>query len=261
MWDDESKKVVQTNHPNMRQLLFDKDLDGKQDGGYSKMLDYMDVIEVHPPQDIFVDPATISDVKQRDRQRMRPWMELIKSGRRIPGVVNTDAHYNWHGSGWLRNWVRCSSDDPAEIKTDEMITSLESGRIVMSTGPYMTVQLHHADLKQPAEIGDDVSIGSKAAELEVKIQCANWLDVNRVEVFVNGVMQPDLSRRRGTHADDFADGVVKFDQRLPIEISGDSFIIVAAIGEKLQLGRVMGTNYGKTPPVVVSNPIFVRAPQ
>ncbi len=261
MWDDESKKVVQTNHPNMRQMLFDRNLDGKEDGGYAKMLDYMDVIEVHPPQDIFVDPATISDVKKRDQNRIRPWMELIKSGRRIPGVVNTDAHYNWHGSGWLRNWLRSSSDDPANIKTEEMINSLEAGRIVMSTGPYMTVQLHHNDLKQPAEIGDQVTIDANAAELAVTIQCANWLDVNRVEVFVNGEIQPELSRRRSTHPDAFASGVVKFDQRLPIEITGDSFIIVAAIGEKMQLGRVMGTGYGKMPPVVVSNPIFVKAPE
>ena len=260
MWDDNADKVVQTNHPNMRQMLFDKDLDGSDDGGYSKMLDYMDVIEVHPLQDIFVDPASIEDPKQRDKNRIRPWLDLIKSGRRIPGVVNTDAHYNWHGSGWLRNWVRSSTDDPAEITTEEMIKSLEAGRIVMSTGPFMTVRLEHSDLERPAEIGDAVTIGSKDATVAVQIQCPNWLDINRVEVFVDGKMQPELSRRRTTHPGDFGDDLIKFDQQLPVKVTGDTFIVVAAIGEKQQLGRVMGTRYGQFPPVVVSNPIFVKTP-
>ena len=65
-------------------------------------------------------------------QRMR----LIASGKRIPGVVNTDAHYNFHGSG-ARNWIRCSTDDPAKISTEEMTSRLQTGQIVMSTGPFM----------------------------------------------------------------------------------------------------------------------------
>ena len=256
MWDDGAKKVVQTNHPNMRQMVFDRDLDGNQDGGFSKMLNYMDVIEVHPPEDIFKSDSDFKDQKSRDRSRMKPWMELIKSGRRIPGVVNTDAHYNWHGSGPLRNWVRSDTDDPAAISVDNMIDSLELGKVIMSTGPYMTVHLHHPKLQQPAEIGDKVRIEGPG-ELEVKIQCANWLDVNRVEVFVDGEPVDGLKRTRSTHSESFADDVVKFHQRLPINLKTGSFIIVAAIGENLQLGRVMGEQYGKRPPVVVSNPIYI----
>ncbi len=258
MWDEDADKVVQTNHPNLRQMVHDRDLDGKDDGGFAKMLDYMDIIEVHPPEDIFLSPEQVAEKKNPDASRMQPWMDLIKNGRRIPGVVNTDAHYNWHGSGWLRNWVRCSTDDPAEIETDEMTRRLETGQIIMSTGPYMTVQLHHEDLEQPAEVGDSVAVSHGRVEVSIKVQCANWLDINRVEVFVNGQMQGELSRTRAKHADDFEDGVVKFDQRLPITLPEDAFVIVAAIGERLELGRVMGENYGRRPPVVVSNPIYVK---
>ena len=258
MWDDNSDKVVQTNHPNMKQLLRDRDLDGEEDGGFSKMLDFMDIIEVHPAELIF---QTGKDPKENDRggsNRIRPWMELIASGRRIPGVVNTDAHYNLNGSGWRRNWIRCSTDDPSKISVDEMTRRLEGGQIVMSTGPFMHVQLHSDTLNQPAEVGDDVKLSDGQGEIAVKIQCANWLDVNRVEVFVGGKPVESLSRKRSSHPDAFGDGVVKFDQRLPITIDQDTFIIVAAIGEKLEMTRVMGQEYGKRPPVVVSNPIFVR---
>jgi hypothetical protein len=257
MWDDSADKVVQINHPNLKQMLFDRDLDGNDDGGFAKMLDYTDVMEVHPPEDIFLTDEQIASKKDPGQVRMRPWMDLIASGQRIPGVVNTDAHYNFNGSGWLRNWVRCSTDDPAKIETEEMIKRLEKGQIIMSTGPFMSVAFRHDGLDQPAGIGDSVTVNSDQGLLDVRIQCANWLDVNRVEVFVNGKLVPELSRTRTSHPQSFADGVVKFDQTLPVKLPRDSFIIVAAIGEKLELGRVMGESEGRRPPVVVSNPIYV----
>ncbi len=84
-----------------------------------------------------------------------------------------------------------------------------------------------------------------------------WLDVNRVEVFVNGEIQPELSRTRAEHPEVFSNDIVKFNQRLAVTLPEDAFIIVAAIGERLQLGRVMGASGGQRPPVAVSNPIYV----
>jgi len=121
----------------------------------------------------------------------------------------------------------------------------------------MSVSLDHARLEKAAQIGDSVQLPKTGATLNIKVQCANWLDVNRVEVFVNGQMRPELSRTRATHPSDFDQGVVKFEQSLPLDFKEDSFVIVAAIGERLQLGRVMGDKEGKRQPVVVSNPIFV----
>ena len=42
-----------------------------------------------------------------------------------------------------------------------------------------------------------------------------------------------------------------------MELKTDSHVIVATIGEGFQLGRVMGPDRGKAPPVAVANPIFV----
>ena len=85
MWDDEADKVVQSNHPNMRQMLRDRNLDGEDDGGFAKMLDFMDVIEVHPPEMIFLDEQKTRELKNPDGNRMLPWMRLIASGKRIRG--------------------------------------------------------------------------------------------------------------------------------------------------------------------------------
>ena len=90
-----------------------------------------------------------------------------------------------------------------------------------------------------------------------KVQCPNWLDVNRVQVFLNGRPAKELNFTRRTTPDRFAGGVVKFDQTIELELEEDAHVIVAAIGEGLESGRVMGPKWGKQMPVAVSNPIFV----
>ncbi len=56
MWDGGAEKLVQINHPNIVQMIGDKDLNGSPDGGFEKMFSFMDVIEVHPLDLIFTRP-------------------------------------------------------------------------------------------------------------------------------------------------------------------------------------------------------------
>ena len=100
MWDGGSDKLVQENHPNLVQVLADKDDDGKFDGGFAKMFNFMDVMEVHPLEGIFT-PPTRGDNGKLSRNPVFHWMQLLNLGYRIPGVVNTDAHYTYHDSGWI----------------------------------------------------------------------------------------------------------------------------------------------------------------
>ncbi len=258
MWDNKSDKLVQGNHPNIHQILGDKDTDGKPDAGFRKMLGFMDVIEVHPPAEILV--AADDEGFKTKRNPMFQWMQLLNLGYRITGVVNTDAHYNYHGSGWLRNYVKSTTDDPAKVKTMDMVHTSERGNVVMTTGPFMEVSLRSLDSdkkdKPPTSPGDDAVAKGGKVELSIRVQCSNWLDVNRVQVFVNGrASKHNLTRR--TTPDKFNNGVVKFDQKLTIELEKDAHVIVAAAGEGLELGRVMGPRFGKQMPIAVSNPIFV----
>ncbi len=256
LWDNASDKVVQTNHPNLPQILGDKDLDGKADGGFRGMLGWMDVIEVHPPQLIFQTPAANISPGDKNDNRMFFWMQLLNLGYRIPGVVNTDAHYNFHGSGWLRNYVRSSSDVPTEISVAEMIQSTEHGNLVMTTAPFMEafVTDNEGGYYIP---GDDVPAG-KAKKLTIRVQCANWYDINKVQVFANGRALPEMLFTRKTTPQLFSNNTVRFEANIELpEFAEDTHIIVAAIGEGLTLGPVMGPEQGKLPPIAVANPIFL----
>ncbi len=259
LWDDMSEKLVQMNHPNLPQILGDKDLDGKVDEGFEKMFGFVDVIEVHPPQQIFTPPAKMADGKL-ERNPAFHWMQMLNLGYQKTGVINTDAHYNFHGSGGYRNYIKSSSDDPAKIDTMEMVHNSEHGHLVMTTGPFLEVKLTPPPADSQREFampGDGVVAQGGRCKLSIRVQCPNWFDVNRVQVFLNGRADDSLNFTRRQHGERFKAGVVKFDAELPLTLRRDTHIIVATIGEELTMGRVMGPQWGTQPPCAVANPIFV----
>jgi hypothetical protein len=259
LWDNKSDKLVQMNHPNLPQILGDRNEDGQPDGGFERMFGFVDVIEIHPPQGIF-SPPTKGDDGKLARNPTFHWMQMLNRGYRISGVINTDSHYNWHESGYFRNFIKSTTDDPANTDTMEMVHAAEKGNLIVSTGPFMTVEATGttSDGKVlKAGPGDDLA-AEEDLSLHIRVQCPNWFDINRVQVFLNGRAAKELNFTRRETPDRFTDETVRFEARVPIALKEDTHLIVAAIGEGLELGPVMGPNYGgKLPPVAVSNPIFV----
>jgi hypothetical protein len=275
LWDDNSDKLVQGNHPNLPQILGDRDLNGEPDDGLRKMFGFMDVVEVHPPQGIFTPPTQL-DMGKGPRNAIFHWMQMLNLGYRIPGVVNTDAHYNFHGSGGLRNYIKSSTDDPAKIETMEMVHESEKGHIVMTNGPFLEVSARAfsrprdgdvaVDRKSPSNPGlpagatalpgDDLAAPEGQVELTIRVQCPNWFDINRVQVFLNGRPEKNVNFTRRENPDRFGKEAVRFNATVPVKLTTDTHIIVAAIGEGLTVGSIMGPSWGKQPPTAVANPIF-----
>ncbi len=263
-WDDVAEKLVQQNHPDIGWLFFDADGDGKPDDGYKNGFAMMHVIEVHPIHQILDMKPTRIVTTQQGRRELRNetifnWLQLLNQGHRIPGVVNTDAHYNFHGSGWLRNWVRTDTETPGDIEALDIVRHSKKGHIVMSTGPYLEVRVVGATGGSPlpdAIPGDDVRLEKGKGTLHVRVQCPNWLDIDRVLVLVNGRPDPKLNFTRKDHAKMFGDGPVKFDQKIDLALEKDAHLIVVAIGEEFELGDVMGPQWGRMNPVAISNPIY-----
>jgi hypothetical protein len=257
LWDGNSEKLVQQNHPDIGHLFFDKNGDGKPDGGFGKAIGFMDVIEVHPPHTIF-QPATSGGAATRNNTIFN-WLQLLNQGYRLPGVVNTDAHYNFHGSGFLRIYLESETDNPAKVETLDMVHAAEHGHIIMTSGPYLEVLVvgEEAGEKRNGTAGDDLSIPGGKATLKVRVQCPNWFDIDRVQVFLNGQPEPSLNFTRSTTPERFTGGTVKFDQELPLALTGDTHVIVAAAAEKSTLGPVMGGEHAKDMPIAVSNPIYI----
>jgi hypothetical protein len=259
LWDNKSDKLVQMNHPNLPQILGDRNEDGQPDAGFERMFGFVDVIEVHPPQGIF-DPPEKGASGKLERNPVYHWMQMLNLGYRQPAVINTDSHYNYHESGYFRNFLKSSTDDPARIDTMEMVHAAERGHVVVSTGPFLSVEASAARAEGrliKAIPGDDLAAADGSVQLAIRVQCPNWLDINRVQVFLNGRAAKELNFTRRTTPERFSDETVRFQATVPLALAADTHIIVAAIGEGLTLGPVMGPNHGgKLPPAAVSNPIF-----
>jgi hypothetical protein len=254
MWDGGSDKLVQINHPNLPQIVGDRDKDGSPDVGFEKMFSFMDVVEVHPLDRIFYTAETL-DEQRKDPYAVFSWLQLMNLGYRIPGVVNTDAHWNFHGSGFLRNYIKSSIDEPAKNSVAELVHTCEHGRIMLTNGPFMEVTA--ASDKGKAEVGDDLAAPGGKLRLKIRVQCPNWLEVNRVQVFVNGKQEPKWNFTQRTHPAMFKRATVIFDQEVPIELASDAHLVVACAGEGKGLGDVMGPDHAKDMPTAVGNPIFV----
>ena len=263
LWDGGSEKLVQENHPDIGQVFFDKDGDGQPDGGFKGMFGYMDVIEVHPLEKVLPFQAThYYTYRQRTtlhNHRIFNWLQLLNQGYRIPGVVNTDAHYTFHGSGWRRNYLSSPTDDPAQIKTLDIVHAAERGNLIMTNGPFLEVHAKAAreGPKAAGTAGDEIRAPDGKLTLHVHVQCPNWFDVDRVQILVNGQPDPLLNYTRADHPGRFSDDVVKFDHQIPVELKSDAHLIVVAVGESSKLGPVMGPKRGQAAPVAVSNPIYV----
>ncbi len=259
-WDNKSDKLVQMNHPNLVTIMGDKDSDGSADEGFEPMFGFVDVVEVHPLSSILEDVTSLPAPGKRGNVIFN-WLQLLNQGYRMPGVINADAHYNFHGSGFRRNFIRCSTDNPAEIDTMEIVRNSVKGKIVMTNGPFVSAQVRGVDPKENqkvvGQIGDDVTLKKDSIRLDIKVQCANWYDINRIQILVNGRPQDDLNFTRRENKEMFGNGVVKFEQSIEVPLEEDAHLIVIAAGEGLQLGRVMGPTYGSNMPIAVTNPIYV----
>jgi len=160
-------------------------------------------------------------------------LEIIGLGRKLSGAGGNQVTLDIQPCGYLqvqmRNFVRSSTDVAAEIDTMEMLHRSEQGQLVMTTGPFLEVTVH------------------------IRVQCANWFDINRVQILLNGKLNDRYNYTRREHGERFGLGVVKIE----LEVTQDTHIVVATAGEGLQLGPVMGADRGKQVPVAESNPVFV----
>lgn len=255
--DDRSEKLIQVNHPDLGWMFYDKNGDGQRDSGHERAFPFMDVVEIHPIDlALRLGPTWEIDGKTFHNTVFN-WLQLLNQGFRIYGVVNTDAHYNYHGSGSLRNWIQSSTDDPAKIDPMEMVKAAERGRLIMSNGPYLEVYATETGQSSRYVAGQDLKAASGRITLKVRVQCPNWLDVNRLFVLVNGRVHSKHDYSREKTPDAFRGGNVKFDRTLDLELKDDAHIVVVTGNTETTLSSIYGPTFGKARPAAVTNPIFV----
>lgn len=256
---------IQINHPDMVENFIDRDGDGRADGGYMNLGAMIDGIETENGVGmnfgmsiLAAAPFTVARNAQTRQEEVRyvtefVWLQLLNRGHRMWGVAVADAHSVYgNGVGGWRMYIPSASDKPPEIKWGEISRHAKAGRIVLTTGPYLEV-----------ETIDGVRAGGTtrangSIDLKVRVQCTDWLDIDRVQVLVNGRQRKDVNFTRRSHPQLFSDAVVKFDQTINVPLTEDAHLIVVATGENANLAVGYGTSpQAQMRPVAYNNPIFV----
>lgn len=258
---EERDRWIHVNHPDMSENFVDSNRDGRPDGGYAFFGNLIDGLEsqnyrgsnILAGAPFQIGKARTGLGKQVNYFREFIWLQLLNQGLTVWGIGVADAHHVYgNGVGSWRTYIPSSTDDPAQIDWREMSRNAKAGRMILTSGPYLEV-----------ETGSGIIAGghdrvSGELELNVRVQCPNWFDVDRVQVLVNGAQDERYNYTRENNAEMFGDDVVKFDHKLSLDLSEDAHIIVVAIGEKETLQRGFGTStQASIQPCAYNNPIYI----
>jgi hypothetical protein len=241
---------VQANHPNVGGVFFDRDEDGVEDGGFTGFEQLIDAAEVWSEEILNLNP---NYARRAGANRTFGWLQMLNQGRHVWCVAVSDAHRVFgNGVGGWRTYVPSSTDEPAEIDHQEIIRSSKAGRMMITNGPFLKVTT-----------ADGLPIGSSVVsegyiDLKIHVQTPNWLEIDRVQVLVNGRQPEQYNFRKSVNPGMFTDGVVNFDQTVRVMLQKDAHLIVVAIGEGSNIEQGWGLNpYGRMHPVAYTNPIYV----
>lgn len=263
-WQGErADRYIQFNHPDLSNMFIDRDGDGIADGGFVGVGGMIDATETEngPGTDILHDapfkvsraPGSLAAKASTVREFV--WRQLLNQGHRLVAVGVADAHSVYgNGVGCWRGYIPSSTDEPSKIDWAELAPRVKQGNMVLTTGPFLEVTT------QNGKIAGDDDRATGGIDLKVRVQCTDWIDIDRVQVLVNSRPDPKLNFTRATHPKMFQDGVVKFEQNIHVPLQQDAHLIVVAIDEDGDSKVGYGTSdYAKMRPCAYNNPIYVDA--
>jgi hypothetical protein len=253
-----SDRWIQANHPAVGTVFFDRDGNGVADGGFGGFEQMIDGAEVWSTEILNLNPTYsgkgVSGGSNAGLQnRTFGWLQMLNQGRRVWCVAVSDAHRIFgNGVGAWRTYVPSGTDEPAQIDPTEMIRNSKAGRMVLTNGPFLTVTT-----------GDGLPIGSTLVsegyvDLKIQVKSANWVDIDRVQVLVNGRQPAEYNFTRQKHPAMFKQQTLRFAETVRVKLEQDAHLIVVAVGENADLKNGWGRNpYGNMHPIAYTNPIFV----
>ena len=257
----EPDRWVQINHPDMVKDFIDSRGAGRVDGGFHGLAELIDGIETQngSSTDILAGQPFRIGKNSQGKEAVQPirefiWLQMLNRGHRYAAMAVNDAHTVYgNGVGGWRMYMPSKSDNPAEIDWRENCRHAKAGHSYLTSGPFLQVTTE--DGTGP---GDTTRAVNGGVKLKVRVQCTDWIDIDRVQVLVNGRAPAALNFTRAANAKMFKDGVVKFDETIEVPLHEAAHLIVVALGEHSDLSIGYGTSsQARMRPCAYHNPIFV----
>ncbi len=177
------------------------------------------------------------------------WFSLLNSGRRVFTVGSSDSHRITSSPvGYPRTCVQLGTDEPATLRAmgaTVVRDQVRDGHVTVSGGIYVDA-LARGDVGP----GGDVMGAMDRETVSVRVQAANWIDANRLRVFVDGVMTETITLDETTR--DPMEPTTRLSQDIEISVApAGSWVVFVADGTD-DLAPVHPTRL----PFGVTNPIF-----
>ena len=177
------------------------------------------------------------------------WFSFLNAGRPVFVVGSSDSHNVMRGSpvGYPRTCIDTATDDPAQARAagaTAIRDLLLAGDMVVSGGIYVTARA--AGGEGP---GETVSGAAATESVRVTVQAPSWIDVDTLEVYVDGALSETIPIADSGDA-------LRFDGDVAVEVASGgagSWVVLHAKGD-LRLDPV---HPGRRP-FGVTNPIFFR---
>ena len=230
--------LIQVNHPRWANIgYFNVSAFDPRDPSLDERLglSHLDAIELWNSNQLNLSGSAELELMLED------FFTLLELGFPLVATGNSDTHdLSRQPLGYPRNCVRVANDRHPGLTPDDLAEGLRLGRVFVTSGPWLEVSLAGRGPGELVELERD-------ALLEISVDAASWVSVDRVRIVVNGRTVSTL-----------ATPSLPAHFQAPLELSGGvSYIMVIAEGDA-PLPSVAGELAAPQPSFAFTNPLWVR---
>ncbi len=178
---------------------------------------------------------------------VRDWFTLLNQGRRVFAVGSSDSH-SVSGSplGYPRTCIDLGTDDPSALTAELVRDQVRAGASTISGGVYLDAAVGAAGP------GDTATGTGPTATVQLRVQAATWIDVDAIDVVVDGVTVQTIPIAPGDA--DPGNPVVRWQDTIDVAVAaGGSWVVLAAYGD-----AALDPVHPGRRPFGVTNPIWLE---
>ena len=177
--------------------------------------------------------------------RLAAWYSLLNDGFRLSPVATSTSRSLLEAPGYPRTYIPVSARSLRRVSVDQVVASLLKGRgITVTTGPFVRFAAVGASRGSRGMVRPDRG----AVRVRIQVQAAPWIDVNRVDIIVNGAVGRSFNLRSSAK-------ILRFERTESVRMKKDGWLVVIVTGERPLLPVVDG----QVRPLAVAGPIWVDA--
>ena len=161
---------------------------------------------------------------------LEEWYTMLKQGRRVAGLGNSDSHSSEDEAGLPRTYLRMgASADGSMRHFDEAaaIDAIKRQELIVTNGPFVELWVND----QP--VGGSIVAPDGKVSVRVKVQAAPWVDVTKVVILRGGKDQQKVPFVAKEFAVPLSTELVRLEQTFELtDIPDGSFILAEVSGER-----------------------------